>query len=174
LESKDISFAQKPKAADMVKRYLFRSPDGLNISLVSLMDGFTQPAGPTMLRMEQSDYFNPDKYVNKACGMFGEFAHPVADLDASLAFWEKLGFTFASKFTAPYPWAIISDGLAIVGLHETRSFDYPAITFFAADMKEKVEKLKAEGMEYTERGGASSVVVETPEKQHVFLFKMGM
>jgi len=174
LETKGISFTQKPKDSDMVKRYVFQSPDGLNISLVSIVEGFTQPAGPTMLTMPQSDYFNPDKYVNKVCGMFGEFAHPVGDLEASLEFWQKLGFTAVSKFTAPYPWAIATDGLAVVGLHQTTSFDYPAITFFAADMKEKIEKLKAEGMEYTKRGGAANVMVETPEKQHVFLFKMGM
>jgi catechol 2,3-dioxygenase-like lactoylglutathione lyase family enzyme len=174
LVAKGISFTQKPKSSDMVKRYVFQSPDGLNISLVSMVDGFAQPAGPTMLKMEQSDYFNPDKYVNKVCGMFGEFAHPVTDLEASLAFWQKLGFTFVSKFTTPYPWAIASDGLAVVGLHQTTSFNYPAITFFAADMKDKIEKLKAEGMEYTERGGPASVMVDTPEGQHVFLFKMGM
>jgi len=174
LEAKGISFTSKPKAADMVKRYVFQSPDGLNISLVSLMEGFEQPAGPTMLTMAQEDYFNPDKYVNKTAGMFGEFTHPVADLDASLVFWEKLGFKILSKFASPYPWAIISDGLAVVGLHQTSNFTYPAMAFFAADMKDKIEKLKPEGISGVEKGNPANVIIETPEGQHVFLFKLGM
>src|SRR6185369_5822241 len=96
-----IVFAQRPGASDFVKRYLIQSPDGLNISLVSIVDGFAQPPGPTMLTMAQSDYFNPEKYTNKVCGMYGEFAHPVKDLDQSFAFWEKLGFKPLSKFSSP-------------------------------------------------------------------------
>src|SRR6185369_9609928 len=116
---------------DMIKRYVFQSPDGLNIALVSNIDNFfKQPPGPTMLTMPQQDYFNPAKYVNKICGMFGEFAHPVANLDSSVAYWEKLGFTMISRFENPYPWAIISDGLAVVGLHPTKEFSSPTITYF--------------------------------------------
>ena len=174
VEQQGIDFTQKAKPTDMVKRYLLQSPDGLTISLVSIVDGFKQPAGPTMLNMPQQDYFNPDKYVNKTCGMFGEFAHPVKDLDQSIAFWEKLGFTAISKFTAPYPWAIISDGLAIVGLHQTTNFSYPVITYFAADMKEKIEKLKNAGLENYTESGLSNIVLTTPEQQHINLFKLGM
>lgn len=164
VESNDIAFIQKPKTSDFVKRYLFRSPDGLNISLVNVMDGFVQPPGPTMLTMPQMDYFNPEKYVNQVCGMFGELAMPVADLEQSLAFWKKLGFNELSKMTAPYPWAIASDGLSIVGLHQTKHFTEPTITFFAADMKGKIEKLKAGGLTgFTEKTGSTNIVLTTPE-----------
>src|ERR1700752_1846821 len=77
LEQAGVSFIQKPKETDMIRRYIFRSPDDLTISLVSYVDGFVQPAGPTMLTMPPQDYFNPEKYVNKSCGMYGELAHPV-------------------------------------------------------------------------------------------------
>src|ERR1700741_808984 len=40
LEQAGISFIQKPKETDMTQRYIFKSPDGLTISLVSFMDGF--------------------------------------------------------------------------------------------------------------------------------------
>ena len=174
LEQAGIEFAQRPKPADMVKRYLIHSPDGLNVSLVSIVDGFAQPPGPTMLTMQQSDYFNPEKYANKTCGMFGEFAHPVKDLDASLLFWEKLGFKALSKMSAPYPWAILSDGLAVVGVHQTDKFDYPAITFFAADMKSKIGKLKEDGLSNFTESGPANIVLTTPEEQHINLFSMGM
>lgn len=169
-----IEFSQKPKDTDMIKRYLIQTPDGLTISLVSLMEGFVQPPGPTLLTMAQADYFNPDKYPNKVCGIYGELAHPVADLEHAISFWEKLGFKALSKNTAPYPWAIVSDGLAIVGLHQTKTFDYPAITFFAADMKAKIEKLKSEGLTDFAESGSGNIVLTTPEKQHINLFKLGM
>ncbi len=174
LEKKGIQFTYRAKDSDPVKRFVFQSPDKLTISLVNIIEGFSQPPGPGMLTMPQQDYFNPEKYVNKVCGLFGEFAHPVADLEKSISFWETLGFRAISKFTAPYPWAIISDGLSIVGLHQTDSFNYPVITFFAADMKAKIEKLKAGGItDYVEKG-ASSMVLTTPEQQHINLFKLGM
>jgi len=175
VENKGIQFISRPKATDMVKRYVFQSPDKLNISIVSVPDGFSRPSGKTMLTMDQQDYFNPDNYTNKTAGMFGELAHPVADINESISFWEKIGFKPLSKFASPYPWAILSDGLAVVGLHQTTNYTYPAITFFASDMKDKIEKLKAQGLEgFKEMGGSSNVVLVTPEQQHIFLFKLGM
>ena len=175
LESLGISFTSRPPKGAMIQRYVMQSPDRLNVSLVSMVDGFTQPPGPTMLKADPATFFNPETYVNKVCGLFGEFAHPVEDIDASMLFWEKLGFAVISRFTSPYPWAIISDGLAIVGLHQTNDFDYPAITFFASDMKKKVEELKAAGLPgFDDSSATSNVRVTTPEGQHVFLFKLGM
>jgi len=175
VEDTGIPFIEKPKTGDLVKRYIFQSPDGLTVSLVNIQDGFKQPPGPTMLTMNQQDYFNPEKYVNKKAGMFGELAHPVKDLDASIAFWQKLGYAVLHNNQMPYKWAILSDGLHILGLHQTNTFSYPAMTYFAADMKAKIEQLKNGGIEnYTEKMGPSNIVLTTPEKQHINLFKLGM
>jgi [ribosomal protein S5]-alanine N-acetyltransferase len=174
LAKKGVEFTQKPKKGDMLKRYLLKSPDGLNISLVSMVEGFKQPKGPGMLEMDPKNYVKPEKYVNKTIGLFGELAHPVADLEKSIAFWELLGFKAVSKFAAPYPWAIVSDGLSIVGLHQTRHFDHPAITYFAADMKGKISKLKKSGLKNFTEEGPSDIVLLTPEQQHINLFQMGM
>ena len=172
-EDAGIAFTDKPKPTDMVKRYVFQSPEALNISLVHIPDGFTQPKGPTMLTMPQEDYFNPDKYVNKTCGMFGEFALPVADLDVSIAFWGKLGFVALSRYGQPRPWAILSDGLAVIGLHQTQEFTQPAITYFAKDMKEKIEHLKTNGLtNFVEVAGAANITLTTPEQQKFNLFSL--
>lgn len=174
LEAEGIVFTQKPKPTDPIQRYLIQSPDGLIVSMVGMPDGIEPPSGKTMLTMPQADYFNPEKYTNKVAGLFGELAHPVKDLEASILFWEKLGFVAISKFTSPYPWAILSDGLAIIGLHQTDSFSWPAITYFAPDMQQRIEKLKAEAVgPFTDKGSANAVL-ETPEKQHINLFKLGM
>jgi predicted lactoylglutathione lyase len=175
VEGAGIKFSHKPKQSDMVKRYLFETPDNHNIAIVSNVENlFKQPPGPTMLHMPQEDYFNPEKYVNKVCGLYGEFAHPVTNLDESISFWEKLGFKALSKYTSPYPWAIISDGLAIVGLHQTNDFSSPAITFFAADMKDKIEKLKQQGLTDFSEKNEANIVLTTPEQQKINLFKLGM
>ncbi|HEV8287071.1 MAG TPA: VOC family protein [Chitinophagaceae bacterium] len=174
VESKEIEFISRPKPSDFVKRYLFKSPDGLNVSLVGIPDGFSKPAGRTMLDMDQSDYFKPETYTNKTIGMFGELAHPVLNLDSSIQFWEKIGFKVLSKFTSPYLWAILSDGLSIIGLHETTQYQHPAPTFFAADMKDKIENLKKQGLENYQETGPSNIILTTPEQQHIFLFKLGM
>jgi len=174
VEEQGISFAMKPQKTDPVQRYLFNSPDGLNISLVGFMEGFVQPPGATLLTMPQQDFFNPEKYSNKTCGMFGEFCHPVADLDRSIEFWGKIGFKVLSQFKTTYPWAILSDGMSIIGLHQTKEFSYPAITYFAADMKEKIENLKGSGMKVHKEKGPSNIELLSPEQQHIFLFKLGM
>ena len=127
-----------------------------------------------MLTTPPQDFSNPDKYANKVCGLFGELAHPVQDIDKSMIFWEKLGFKLLSRMTTPYNWTIISDGLSIIGLHQTESFVKPAITFFACDMKEKIEKLKTNGLAgFTDKGG-SNIVLTTPEEQNINLFKLGI
>lgn len=175
LETQGIQFNQKPNKGDMVKRYVMQSLDGMNVSLVSVPgDGFRQPPGPTMLTMPQEDYMKPEKYVNKTIGMWGEFAEPVKDLEASLAFWEKLGFVALSKYAQPQPWAILSDGLAIIGLHQTNEWSSPCITYFAADMKEKLEKLRSEGLEIHKDFGGGNMVLKTPENQYFNLFSFAM
>ena len=176
LSSVGITCSQMTQSSDMIQRFHMLSPDGLNIVLVSYVDGFFQPPGPTMIHMHQQDYFNPEKYVNKTCGLFGEFAHPVNDLEISIAFWEKLGFKVMSKFTTPYPWAIITDQLAVIGLHQTKKFSYPAITFFASDMRAKIENLKNAGLEDfpVDIPPNGNLVLTTPEKQHINLYSLGM
>jgi len=170
LESSGLVFADKRDIGAMMKRHLLQSPDGLNVALVTWLYGFAAPPGPSMLTMSPQDYANPAKYANQTAGMFGELAHPVKDLELSIAFWEKLGFNVLSKYAAPYPWSIMSDGVSVVGLHQSAQ-PYPAITYFAADMKSRTAKLIEDGLEnFMPRDGSGNLDVTTPEGQHVFLF----
>ena len=68
LEADGVSFVTKPEATELIKRYLMKSPDNMNVSLVTLVDGFVKPAKPTMLTTPPQDFSNPDKYANKVCG----------------------------------------------------------------------------------------------------------
>jgi hypothetical protein len=173
LKQAGVTITNLPTPNPMIQRYVIKTDEEHNITLVTYVEGFEQPTGSTMLTMQPQDYSNPEKYINKSCGMFGEYALPIKNLDNSVLFWEKLGFKSLSKHLSPYPWAILSDGLAIVGLHKTTNFDTPAITFFASDMKDKIEKLKNVRLDnYTEKN-SDNIVLNTPEKQHINLFKLG-
>jgi predicted lactoylglutathione lyase len=174
LERSGIALKQMPTPDKIIQRYLIVTDEGHNISLVGYVEGFAQPKGATMLTMQPQDYNNPDKYVNQVCGMFGELAFPVKDLEKSILFWEKLGYKKLSKRSSPYPWAILSDGLGIVGLHQTESLTSPTITFFASDSKDKIEKLKKNGLDNYTAQGESNIVLTTPEKQKINIYKLGM
>lgn len=175
LEKDSIEFLQKPKSDDFVKRYLFKAPGGLNIVLSNNPGGFTQPTGTTLLTMLPADYNVPEKYPNKICGAFGEFAYPVTDLAAALSFWKKIGFKVKAEMKSPYPHAILSDGLMIIGLHQATHFNYPAITYFGIKTAERIGQLKQNGLQsFTEMGGKTNVVLQTWEGQHFFIFSLGM
>lgn len=175
LEKDSIVFIQKPNPGDFVKRFLFKAPGGLNIVLSNNPGGFKQPTGATLLTMQPADFNVPEKYPNKICGAFGEFAYPVTDLAAALSFWKKIGFTVKAEMKSPYPHAILSDGLMIIGLHQATHFSYPAITYFGIKTADRISQLKQNGLQsFTEMGGKTNVILQTWEGQHIFIFSLGM
>lgn len=176
LKKDSIVFDQEPRAGDPVKRYFIKSPDGFSIMLVPNIGGFKQPTGITMASMKPGDFAIADKYPNKQTGVFGEFCHPVANLKLSIAFWKKMGFTVLSEVKMADPYAIVSDGLMIIGLHQTKQFDYPAITYFGLNVAARVGQLKKDkGLQnITEMQGKNNLVLKTWEGQHFFIFSSGM
>lgn len=173
LEHDSIAFDQKPKPGDAIKRYYIKTPDGFNIVLSNNLGQFTQPSGTTLLNMNQADYNTAGKYPNQQCGVFGEFAHPVTDIKKSVAFWKRLGFTVKAEMKAPYPHAILSDGLMIIGLHQTSHFNYPAVTYFGINTSQRIEDLKKAGLKgLSAFGGPSNAVLQTWEGQHFFIFSL--
>ena len=176
LERFGIEFALKTDKEGKFFQGIFFSPDSLGVSLINYDPSkIYQPKGLTMRNFPSEDIMKPEKLPNPKCGIFGEFSHPVKDLKISISYWEKLGFQSLSVNEEPYPWAILSDGLNILGLHQTDDFDHPAITYFAPDMGARIKKLKEEGLESItvfqgEGGNSNNVVVTTPEGQKIFLF----
>lgn len=115
----------------------------------------------------------PENFPNSQCGIFGELALNINQLDTEIAFWEKIGFSVGEKNTMPYPWAIVSDGLFIIGLHETDEFDQPALTYFDLNMDEKIKRLQETGVEFASIDNDNSGTINTPEGQRFFLFPLG-
>ena len=143
--------------------------------LANNLGAFSQPKGITLLDMKPEDYQLADKYPNKQSGVFGEFCHPVTDLNNSIAYWKKLGFEVKAQMAVPYPLAILTDGKMIIGLHQTKNFAYPAVTYFGIDTDKRVQQLKEKGVtNFIEFMGKNNVVLNTWEGQHFFLFTLGM
>lgn len=83
-----------------------------------------------------------EHYPNNLCGLYGEISFAVQDIKPIILSLKKLGFKVVVDTVGHYPWAILTDGLTIIGLHQTNNFINPTITYFAVDMVERIQKLK--------------------------------
>ena len=81
-------------------------------------------------------------------GRFLEISLHTPDIQASLEFYESLGFIQASVGeTWPYPYAVVTDGRLVLGLHGAvvRS---PALTFVLPALARGIERLRELGVEF--------------------------
>jgi predicted lactoylglutathione lyase len=109
-------------------------------------------------------------------GTFGELSVRTSNLDASIEWYRRLGFTKVKKFEKPYPWAIISDGNIIVGLHQSNEFTKTTLTYFSKDSAERIEKLKSMGFKFTNEqknaaGKVANALLTAPDGQTFFVFE---
>ena len=84
-------------------------------------------------------------------GRFLEISVHTPDIQASLEFYESLGFVQASvSETWPYPYAVITDGRLFIGLHGgvIRS---PALTFVLPRLAQSIEPLRAAGIPFDQQ-----------------------
>jgi catechol 2,3-dioxygenase-like lactoylglutathione lyase family enzyme len=174
LRAEGIELPEPQQVDGFPPSVFFTDPNGFPIGIIEADGANTyQPDGPILA------HFTPDQWAeglpmpNEKIGLFGEFCFPVKDLDASIAFWQKLGFDI-NEYGGPYRWAIAYDGQQVIGLHETTEFEVTAITYFAKDMAERIKKLNEEGLETTVFGGTggndSNQILQSPEGSHFFLF----
>ncbi|MBB6093421.1 catechol 2,3-dioxygenase-like lactoylglutathione lyase family enzyme [Povalibacter uvarum] len=81
-------------------------------------------------------------------GRFLEISVHTPDIQASLEFYESLGFQQTSvSETWPYPYAVITDGRLFLGLHGAyiRS---PALTFVLPQLSRSIEALREAGIQF--------------------------
>ena len=142
----------------------FLAEGGLQVTVTAAAGPVPMPEGAPLAATPRS-----------RLGKFGELALPVADAAAAGAFWGRFGF--APLFTAadPYPWGIYSDGLVVLGLHQTRDFAVPHLTYFAADMAGRLAALTAAGLDTRPvppevDGRVANAAFTGPGGLHFFLF----
>lgn len=178
LEKMGIVLYHKTEKDGKFFQGIFATPDGFLVSLVKYDPAqMYQPSESTFRDLRKEDYSVPEKFPNSRIGIYGEISIPVEDLRISMAFWNQLGFYIIGGHSSPYPTTILTDGKNVIGLHETRDFTRPAITFFAPDMPKRINQLKEAGMTgfevlHGQTGNGSRQWLNTPEGQMIFLFSI--
>ncbi len=80
-------------------------------------------------------------------GRFLEISLQAADIRRSVDFWEQIGFTQCETSDVwPHPYGVVSDGRAVIGLHEY-AFPSPALTFVRAGIAQQLGELRDAGIE---------------------------
>jgi catechol 2,3-dioxygenase-like lactoylglutathione lyase family enzyme len=83
-------------------------------------------------------------------GRFLEISVYTPDIQASLEFYESLGFVQASVGEAwPHPYAVVTDGRLFLGLHGA-PMRSPAITFVLPELARGIDRLRGLGVQFDE------------------------
>jgi catechol 2,3-dioxygenase-like lactoylglutathione lyase family enzyme len=97
-------------------------------------------------------------------GRFLEFSLPTPDIQASLHFYSKLGFSEAQVGeTWPHPYAVVTDGRICLGLHQ-QGVTEPQLTFVKPGLLKHLEDLEARAVEFEYRRLGNDVFNEVAWK----------
>ena len=176
LEERGIALTERFDYGDRLITGDLLGPDNVAVGLINFdPTGLYQPHGKVLRTMSPEEINDPSTYPNKKIGIYSEISYPVTDLQRAIDFWQPLGFEPLSINDQPYPWAILGDDLNTMGFYQGSEFDRPAITYFAKDMRERIQNLKKEGI-YNIRGFQTQEeeyahgILSTPEGHQIFLF----
>lgn len=150
----------------------------------SMTTGFITPEGQQVILADMRhpikeytalDYKIPMRKFMTECHAFGELTLRSQDVSASVAYWKRLGFECLAADESPYPWATVSDGKIRLGLHQTTRFSRPTLSYFRADMPERLEHLHQQGFSFiSERKDAQGrrigALIQSPDGQPILLF----
>jgi hypothetical protein len=125
-----IQFEQERLGDDVFNQALLRDPAGLAVNLLEART-FSPPQFETAVRT--------------SCGYFAEFALPTREIDAARAFWEPLGFVALEEQSEPFARTALTSDHLDLALYRTRAVRQPVLTFEAADMAERLARLRAGG-----------------------------
>jgi catechol 2,3-dioxygenase-like lactoylglutathione lyase family enzyme len=114
--------------------------------------GFFDPSGQPVRVQEAATHFASDRERGDAslCGDFAEFSLPAAEFPAMREFWEPLGFVALGESDAPYLRMSMTSDHIDLAVHRPRTLDAPMLVFVAADMGERIERLRSLGFELSE------------------------
>jgi catechol 2,3-dioxygenase-like lactoylglutathione lyase family enzyme len=132
--------------------------------------GFLDPSGQAVRVQEAPTHFASDREPGESSllGDFAEFSVPAADFEPMRTFWEPLGFVAMGEIESPYlRMSMTSDHLDL-GVHRPRTIEAPMLVFTAADMGERIERLRSLGVDFAgdlPRGldPRHNALIESPE-----------
>lgn len=118
---------------------------------------------------EAPTHFSADQEVGTSlCGDFAEYSMPSGEFEPMSAFWEPLGFVAMGEAEAPYVRLSMTSDHIDLAVHRPRTLDAPMLVFAAADMGERIERLRGLGVGFSDelpRGldPRHSALIEAPE-----------
>jgi hypothetical protein len=127
-----------------------------------------------LMHHSDADMPMPSDISHSLLGVFGELSISTDDVKSSIGFWRKLGFIPIIQGELPYVWATLTDGVMTLGLHQTRTFTTPALTYFAPDIPERLDELKRNEISFAEISGGNETngaILTAPDGQLLFLLK---
>jgi len=110
--------------------------------------GFEGPHGEAVRVIEARTYSPAVRSRGEVslCGDFAQLSLPAADFAAARAFWEPLGFVATDEAEAPYVHLPLTSDHLELAFHRPRTFEAPLLVFRAADMPERIERLRSLGL----------------------------
>ena len=114
--------------------------------------GFLDPSGQPVRVQEASTHFssNAEHGETSLCGDFAEFSMASADFAAMRQFWEPLGFVALGESDVPYLRMSMTSDHIDLAVHRPRTLDQAMLVFATSDMGERIERLKALGVDLAE------------------------
>jgi len=108
--------------------------------------GFTDPDGHMVAVLEARTFSPPEisQAESTILGHFSEYSLPVSNLDASVSFWEDMGFVMIERQDAPMAWASLTSDFLNLGLYVAPLLRAPALTFREEDMAQRIEYVRAQ------------------------------
>lgn len=107
-------------------------------------------------------------------GRFVQISVTVEDLAQSLLFYERLGFEKLDQSWEPWPWAVMTDGVASFNLSQLTPGPL-VLSYMVSDMRERVAALEAGGvpLRRLQRGDLPELVagLETPDGVEISLLE---
>lgn len=114
--------------------------------------GFRDPGGQMNAVLEARTYSPSDRAATETslCGEFEAFSVPSRDFDASLRFWENLGFVGLETLETPYVHQPLTSDTLNLALHRPRTFEGAMLVFTAPDMPRRLATLREKGLAFAE------------------------
>ena len=132
--------------------------------------GFFDPSGQAVRLQEAPTHFAADRDHGETsmCGDFAEYSLPAGEFEPLRAFWEPLGFVAMGENETPYMRMSMTSDHIDLAVHRPRTLDAPMLVFAAADMGERIDRLRGMGLELSDelpRGldPRHSALLEAPE-----------
>ena len=107
--------------------------------------GFLDPSGQAVRVQEAPTHFSSDgdRGESSLCGDFAEYSVPSPEFEPMREFWEKLGFVALTETDVPYVRMSMTSDYLDLAVHRARTLDQPMLVFAAADMGERIDRLRS-------------------------------